>query len=48
MLTKSLKTGTYKITAYVEFYSSAKVDPKELLLSFSRCSSKVVRPKFTG
>ncbi len=46
--TKSLKYGTYKVTATVQFTTEANTKPKTLRLQFSRCKPRVVKPKFTG
>lgn len=46
--TRSLKAGTYRVRARVEFRASSGTRPRTLSLQFSRCKARSVRPVFTG
>ncbi len=46
--TKSLKYGTYKVQAKVQFKANAVPSSRTLNLQFSRCRPRVIKPKFTG
>lgn len=46
--TRSLKVGSYKVRARVEFTATSGTRPRTLSLQFSRCKARVVRPQFTG
>jgi hypothetical protein len=48
MRLRGLKYGTHRVKARVEFARSSQTRPKTLPISFSRCGSGPVRPKFTG
>jgi hypothetical protein len=46
--TTSLKFGTYKVRARVEFVTASGTKAKDLRLTYSRCKPRVVKPQFTG
>ena len=46
--TRSLRHGTHKLTAKVEFTAASGAAPRTYRLSFSRCTSRRVSPRFTG
>ncbi|CAB4924460.1 unannotated protein [freshwater metagenome] len=46
--TKTLRYGTYKVTARVVFATSSLTRAKTLRLQFSRCRPQVIAPRFTG
>ncbi len=46
--TRSLKVGSYRVRARVEFVAASQTSPRNLRLQFARCKPKIVRPKFTG
>jgi hypothetical protein len=46
--TTSLKFGSYKVRARVEFVTASGTKAKDLRLTYSRCKPRVVRPQFTG
>ena len=46
--TSSLKYGTYKVRATVQFVTGATPRSRNLNLQFNRCRPRVIKPKFTG
>jgi uncharacterized repeat protein (TIGR01451 family) len=46
--TSSLKYGTYKVRAKVQFVAGASPQSRNLDLQFNRCRPRVIKPKFTG
>jgi uncharacterized repeat protein (TIGR01451 family) len=47
-LTKTLRYGTYKVRAKVQFVTGASPRSRDLNLQFNRCRPRVIKPKFTG
>jgi hypothetical protein len=45
---RTLRVGTHRVSVKVQFASSSQTKAKTLRFSFSRCSTAVTRPQFTG